>query len=202
LTVTTGAKIGGWTVNENSLSISTEEGSKILVEPSGTRFLRINDTSNELMAIRADGVTGLRIYTQNITGKCLTMNAQTGGTAIESYGSHLLAQRGGERWNAPGVLWAGRVSATGGIQSYWGNGCKVTSAQRTSTGNYRVNHNLYHTDYYVQITCTPYSTNASYWAFAMMAGKYSTYFDYQIIDPGSGARDVVVEICIIGRNVF
>lgn len=38
LTVTTGAKIGGWNVEGNSLSIKSAASAKILVEPSGTRF--------------------------------------------------------------------------------------------------------------------------------------------------------------------
>lgn len=96
LTVTTGAKIGGWSVDGNALSINSAAGAKILVEPSGTRFLRINDSSDALMAIRADGVTGISIYTQDTTGKCLRMIAQTGGTAIESYGGCSFTARNGE----------------------------------------------------------------------------------------------------------
>ena len=122
LTVTTGAKIGGWNVEGNSLAIRDESEAKILVEPSGYRFLRINDTKGTLMSIRADGVTGIGIYTQNKSGTCLSMIAQTGGTAVESYGSHTFGQRAGETWNAPGVLWAGRIVSNGTIESYWGNG--------------------------------------------------------------------------------
>lgn len=97
LTVTSGAKIGGWNIVGNDLSCTNASGAKIIVEPSGTRFLRINDAVTELMAIRADGVTGIRIYTQDSTGKCLTMTAQTGGTAIESYGNHNFTAREGEK---------------------------------------------------------------------------------------------------------
>ena len=95
LTVTTGAKIGGWTVNGNALTCSQQAGAKIKVEPSGTRFLRINDTST-LMEMRADGVVGLSIYTQDTTGKCVTLIAQTGGIAMESHGNMELEARQGE----------------------------------------------------------------------------------------------------------
>ena len=95
LTVTTGAKIGGWTVNGNALTCSQQAGAKIKVEPSGTRFLRINDTST-LMAMRADGVVGLSIYTQDTTGKCVNLTAQTGGIAMESHGNMELDARQGE----------------------------------------------------------------------------------------------------------
>lgn len=104
LTVTTGAKIGGWSVDGNSISIRSAASAKILVEPSGYRFLRINDTASELMSIRADGVTGIGIYTQDTTGKCLSLTAQTGGTAIESYGNHALTARSGEAISMKGDL--------------------------------------------------------------------------------------------------
>ena len=95
LTVTTGAKIGGWTVSGNALTCSQQAGAKIKVEPSGTRFLRINDTST-LMEMRADGVVGLSIYTQDTTGKCVNLMAQTGGIAMESHGNMELDARQGE----------------------------------------------------------------------------------------------------------
>lgn len=104
LTVTTGAKIGGWSVDGNSISIRSAASAKILVEPSGYRFLRINDTTSELMSIRADGVTGIGIYTQDTTGKCLRLSAQTGGTAIESYGNISLTARLSETISMKGDL--------------------------------------------------------------------------------------------------
>ena len=201
LTVTTGAKIGGWNVIGNSLTIQDESEAKILVEPSGYRFLRINDTKGTLMSIRADGVTGIGIYTQDKSGTCLSMIAQTGGTAVESYGSHTFGQRAGETWNAPGALWAGRISARGTVENYWGNGCTVSS-QRTGVGQYRIDHNLGHTDYFVMITGTPYSTNGDKWIFGMIANRTKDYFTVQILDPGSGVRDAAFEVVMTGRNKF
>lgn len=201
LTVTTGAKIGGWNVIGNSLTIQDESEAKILVEPSDDRFLRINSTKETLIAIRADGITGISIYTHDTTGKCLTMMAQTGGTAIESYGSHKFCQRPGEVWNAPGVLWAGRITSGGTVESYWGNGCTV-SCTRTGVGVYRINHNLGHSQYYVMITCTPYTTSGDRWVFGMIANKYTTSFNLSILDPGRGSVDGAFEVAIIGRNKF
>ena len=201
LTVTTGAKIGGWNVEGNSLSIKSAASAKILVEPSGYRFLRINDNANALMSIRADGVTGISIYTQDTTGKCLTMTAQTGGTAIESYGSHKFCQRASETWNAPGVLWAGRISAGGSVENYWGNGCTV-SATRTGVGRYRINHNLNHAQYYALITCTPWATSGERWAFGMVAETYATNFNVRVLDTNKGEIDAAFNIAIIGRNKF
>ena len=199
LNVTNGATIGGWKVVGNSLTIMDESEAKILVEPSGTRFLRINDTKGTLISVRADSITGISIYTHDTTGKCLTMTAQTGGTAIESYGSHKFFQRAGEIWNAPGALWAGRIAAGGNVESYWGNGCTV-SCTRTGVGVYRINHNLGHLQYYVMITCTPYTTAGDRWVFGMIANKYTTSFNLSILDPGRGSIDGAFEIVIIGRN--
>ena len=110
LTATTGAKLGGWIVDGNALKINSAAGAKILVEPSGTRFLRINDSANALMAVRADGVTGISIYTQDTTGICLSMIAQTGGTAIESYGGCTFTARTGEFIDLVGNVRAGGLS--------------------------------------------------------------------------------------------
>ena len=201
LTVTNGAKIGGWSVVGNDLSCKNATGAKILLEPSGTRFLRINDNATTLMAIRADDVTGISIYTQSKAGKCLTMTAQTGGTAIESYGSHKFCQRASETWNAPGVLWAGRISAGGSVENYWGNGCTV-SATRTGVGRYRINHNLNHAQYYALITCTPWATSGERWAFGMVAETYATNFNVRVLDTNKGEIDAAFNIAIIGRNIF
>ncbi|WP_025833574.1 hypothetical protein [Bacteroides stercorirosoris] len=201
LTVTTGAKIGGWNVEGNSLAIRDESEAKILVEPSGYRFLRINDTKGTLMSIRADGVTGIGIYTQNKSGTCLSMIAQTGGTAVESYGSHTFGQRAGETWNAPGVLWAGRIVSNGTIESYWGNGCTVSS-RRTGVGKYTITHELKHMQYYVMITGTPWSTDGERWVVGMIENRYDSYFSVRILDTGRGYVDAAFEVAIIGRNKF
>lgn len=96
LDVTNGARIGDWTIEGGSIVSRNAASAKILVEPSGTRFLRINDNLSSLMSVRADGVTGISIYTQDTSGTCLSMTAQTGGTAIRSYGTHRFNARTGE----------------------------------------------------------------------------------------------------------
>lgn len=107
LNVTNGAKIGDWTIEGGSIVARNTSSAKILVEPSGTRFLRINDSSN-LMDIRADGVTGISIYTSDLYGKCLSLTAQTNGTAIESRGNHRFYARPGES-----ISFSGQVNMSG-----------------------------------------------------------------------------------------
>ena len=199
LNVTNGATIGGWKVEGNSLSIKSAASAKILVEPTGGRFLRINDNSSELLSIRADGATGINIYTQSTTGKCLIMHAQTGGMPVESYGNHIFYQRPGETWNAPGALWAARISAGGSIENYWGNGC-TASATRIGIGQYRINHDLGHSSYFVMITCTPYSTTGNKWVFGMIVEKQDRSLIVHILDTNKGNLDAAFEIAIIGRN--
>ncbi|MEL7586807.1 MAG: hypothetical protein AAGU19_08835 [Prolixibacteraceae bacterium] len=73
------------------------------VKQDVNRFLRMNDTSTTLMALRADGGTGISIYTQDTTGKGIGITAQTGGKAIESYGNHKFTARSGELTELLGI---------------------------------------------------------------------------------------------------
>lgn len=194
LHVTSGATIGGWNVDGNSLSITSAASAKILVEPSGTRFLRINDTTNELMAVRADGVTGIRIYTQSTTGTCLNMIAQSGGMSVESYGSHKFVQRQGETWNAPGVLRSARINGGGGTDQVWGNGTPSFYSSRQTTGFYRITHNLGHTEY------TPMVSMISDWNFIFTPEIYPNYFMVKILTASGKQEDDNFNVMIIGRN--
>ena len=196
LTVTTGAKIGGWNVEGNSLSIKSAASAKILVEPSGTRFLRINDSATELLGIRADDVTGIGIYTQNVSGTCLSMIAQTGGTAVESYGSHTFGQRPGEVWNAPGVLRAARINADGGTDRVWGNGTPNFYTYKSSNGIYVITHNLGHTDY------MPFVTMISDWNFLYTPEIYDNYFVVKMQSNKGSWENDSFNVMIVGRNKF
>ena len=196
LNVTTDAKIGGWTVIGNDLSCKNAAGAKILLEPSGTRFLRINDDATQLLSIRADGVTGISIYTQSTAGKCLTMMAQTGGTAVESYGSHKFCQRVGETWNAPGVLRAARINANGGVDRVWGNGTPSLSSYRNSNGIYVITHNLGHTDY------MPFVTMVSDWNFLYTPEIYDNYFIVKMQSNKGSWENDYFNVMIVGRNKF
>lgn len=198
LTVTNGAQIGGWSIEGNSIVTRNAASAKIIVEPSGTRFLRINDSSSELMTLRADGITGIRIYTQDTTGKCLSMAAQTGGTAIESSGSHIFRQRNSESWNAPGILCGVYVYAGGTGNQFWGNGCTVGTVSNISTGRYRIYHNLGHTKYSAIIQ----ASDDNGWCFGMVKSITSTYLEVHLVDANQGDRNVNFYLYLVGRNVW
>lgn len=198
LTVTDGAIIGGWSIEGNSIVIRSAASAKIIVEPSGTRFLRINNSLSELMSVRADGVTGIRIYTQDTTGKCLSLAAQTGGTAIDSSGSHILRQRASEKWNAPGMLCTGYVYQAGTVTNEWGNGCTLTSAQKIATGKYRIYHSLKHLQYAVLVQ----GLGGYGWVFGQVETQNNSYFEVLMLDANKGPRDCPFRVFVVGRNVW
>ena len=150
------------------------------------------------MSVRADGVTGIRIYTQDTTGKCLNLAAQTGGTAIDSSGSHILRQRGGETWNAPGMLCTGYVYQAGTVTNEWGNGCTLTSAQKISTGKYRIYHNLRHPQYAVLVQ----GLGGYGWGFGQVETQNNSYFEVLMLDANKGPRDCPFRVFVVGRNVW
>ena len=117
LTVTDGAKIGAWNISGGSLVSASNSQAKILLNMSGNKFLRINEEGDSpttsrtaLMSIRNDNYSGLSIESYGSSGFALRCLANAGtANSIESYGSHIFAQRGGEKWNAPGMLCTGYV---------------------------------------------------------------------------------------------
>lgn len=138
LTVTDGAKIGAWNISGGSLVSASNSQAKILLNMSGNKFLRINEEGDSpttsrtaLMSIRNDNYSGLSIESYGSSGFALRCLANAGtANSIESYGSHIFAQRGGEKWNAPGMLCIGYVYQAGTVTNEWGNGCTLTSAQK------------------------------------------------------------------------
>lgn len=96
-------KIGGWNIIGNNLSCSGFN-TKILVEASGTRFLRINDTETVMCSIRADESTGISISTYGGSKtRGLSVRCNGLGYAIESYGAVELHTRGGEYAKVEGL---------------------------------------------------------------------------------------------------
>ena len=204
LVVTAGAKIGEWNVAKTGLQITGQSNANILLNMSGTKFLRINESPNEaLLAIRNDSGNALRLYTGFSNSIALNISAQGSGKAISSAGGHVFMQRNGDVWNAPGALIAGRVSAGGSIENTWGNGVTSISASRNrGDGGYTIYHNLGHNNYYVMVTPTCYWDRGYTWAAAMILEKTNSYFQVDIIHTTAGSRNVAFEFVMIGRNKF
>ena len=99
ITATSG-KIGGWAISGNDL-ICYGFNTRINVEASGSRFMRINDSEEVMCSIRADGNTGLGLSTygedNNTIGLDVLCNASGYGYAIRSHGNVLLRARNSEK---------------------------------------------------------------------------------------------------------
>lgn len=203
LTVTNGAKIGGFQVQDNWLTSSDNKGA-IMIGDNSVRFLRINEygvgnPSAALLQIRND--KGSAVSLSGGSNKTVLSILGNGASyAIESYGSHRIVQREGEKWDAPGVLIAGRVSASGNIETTWGNGVTYIAATKRGTGGYTIHHNLGHNNYYVMITPTVYWENGYSWAIGMILEKTNSYFQVDIVHPSGGSRNIAFEFVMMGRN--
>ena len=203
LVVTSGAILGGWEIKDNNIVSRDIADAKILLEVSGTRFLRINEYGGvssqgayPFLSIRNDNQDCINLSTYGKGGIALRIIANTfGGGAIESYGSHLLGQRQYEKWDAPGVLWAGRISSGGGISDRWGDGCYVSSVNRTDTGNYVFQHELGHTNYFIIAT----GVNEN-WTLCIISDKQANTFTVKTFHKDHGWINSTFEVAVIGRN--
>lgn len=203
LVVTSGAILGGWEIKDNNIVSRDIADAKILLEVGGTRFLRINEYGGvssqgayPFLSIRNDNQDCINLSTYGKGGVALRIIANTsGGGAIESYGSHLFGQRQYEKWDAPGVLWAGRISSGGGISDRWGDGCYVSSVNRTDTGNYVFQHKLGHTNYFIIAT----GVNEN-WTLCIISDKQANTFTVKTFHKDQGWINSAFEVAVIGRN--
>lgn len=106
ITATSG-KIGGWTISGNDL-ICYGFDTRIKVEASGGRFMRINDSEDTMCLIRGDGNTCLHLSTygtdNNTKGLVVLCNAAGYGKAIEAYGNVTLHARPDESVSIKGLM--------------------------------------------------------------------------------------------------
>lgn len=206
LTVTDGAKIGAWNISGGSLVSASNSQAKILLNMSGNKFLRINEEGDSpttsrtaLMSIRNDNYSGLSIESYGSSGFALRCLANAGtANSIESYGSHIFAQRGGEKWNAPGMLCIRYVYQAGTVTNEWGNGCTLTSAQKIDAGKYRIYHNLRHPQYAVLVQ----GLGGYGWVFGQVETQNNSYFEVLMLDANKGPRDCPFRVFVVGRNVW
>lgn len=203
LVVTSGAILGGWEIKNNNIVSRDIADAKILLEVGGTRFLRINEYGGvssqgayPFLSIRNDNQDCINLSTYGKGGIALRIIANTsGGGAIESYGSHKFGQRRYEKWDAPGVLWAARITAAGGISNRWGDGCYVSSVDRTDIGNYVFWHDLNHTDYFIIAT----GVNEN-WTLCIISDKQASTFTVKTFHKDQGWINSTFEVAVIGRN--
>lgn len=197
LVVTTGAKIGGFTVEGDNL-ITLSSGYIGVGVDSGTRFLRINEYGdsapvNELLKIRND--TGAAMVLSGGGNRdVLYINGNGAKTAINSAGSHIFYQRDGETWNAPGVLWAGIIDSGGNIVREWGNGAQVYCV-RLGTGDYQFRANSGHNNSFI------FGNVIGDWAFVQTYGIDSDLYKVRLIHANGYLVDAWFTVMLVGKNV-
>lgn len=101
--------------------------------------------------------------------------------------------------NIPGVLAAATVLEYGGIFNAWGRKVSKKGATKVSTGQYRVYHNVGHSEYTVQVTPHVYGGN-QWCAMANIINKTSTYFEFLMRNDDGNGADSGFDYMIIGYN--
>lgn len=207
-----GGKIGDLRVEGNKLSSDDlssgiEIGSGSEGEGGSGRFLRLGGGYNvPLISMRLDrqnplsnGYRGINIESYGANNICLSLLANAGSKfAIDSVGPHHFYQRSGEVWDTPGVLWAGRISADGTIESSWGNGCTIdTPVYHGQAGLYAFNHDLNHMQYFVIVTAVHGN-----WSIGADTDKSTHQFTVRTFHKDQGYIDSPFELAVIGRNRY
>lgn len=204
--------VGGWYIGEGFLSNSPDGNGGGVISPShfdmysttrpGYNFLHMNPNSDTILAIRADDKTGLSIYSQNTTGTCLSLSAQTGSAAIHATGGASWYQRKGETWNMPGVLGVAYYvtgSISGSMNKVWGEGIVWGRCTRNGTGNYTI---AFTRNGNTDIDYMPIigGYNNFFGSFCITQKTSSTSFTFQAVDTDGKSHDASFYVIMVGRN--
>lgn len=206
-----GGKIGDLKIEGNQLSAANpSSGIRIGTGSAGEtgfgRFLQLGGDYSALISMRLDrqnplvnGFRGINIESYGANNICLSLLANAGSKfAIDSAGPHHFYQRSGEVWDTPGVLWAGRISADGTIESSWGNGCTIdTPVYHGGAGLYAFNHDLNHLQYFVIVTAVHGN-----WSIGADTNKSTHQFTVRTFHKDQGYIDSPFELAVIGRNRY
>ncbi len=201
LTVTDGAKIGGFSINQLRLTNNNGQAG-VDIAYNVNQFVRLNESNGATMvAARNDYGTAGSFSAHNTGSTALKVTAQTGSTALDVSGPCTIRQRSGETWNAPGVLAVVLYTSGTGNQTFssnkWGNGCRITGVKRTGKGTYDVSHNLGHTDYVPLVQA--YSNFLGSFCITSIG---SSSFSVRAVDTNGDSHDATFAAYIMGRNVF
>ena len=206
-----GGKIGDLKIEGNQLSAANpSSGIRIGTGSAGEtgfgRFLQLGGDYSALISMRLDrqnplvnGFRGINIESYGANNICLSLLANAGSKfAIDSAGPHHFYQRSGGGWDTPGVLWAGRISADGTIESSWGNGCTIdTPVYHGQAGLYAFNHDLNHLQYFVIVTAVHGN-----WSIGADTDKSTHQFTVRTFHKDQGYIDSPFELAVIGRNRY
>lgn len=198
-----GGKLAGFTISGNKLVNTAADSGIEFSSLLGKASLRIN-TFGALMSMRADTdrtAINIETYAPGAVGIHIIANCGS-DFAIESYGPVILGQRSGEKWNVPGVLYVGSKYTEGYNNTYkkiWGDGVIITSFSHIGSGQYKVVHNLYHTNYTV---FAQQWSSSKYHGFYRLMERASTYFVIQNVSTEGKADSSAFDFIIFGQNRF
>lgn len=204
ITATSG-EIAGFIIKGNTLLNKAANSCIEFSSLMGRASLIINGNgTGSLLSLRADSNrTGIFIQTYAPGAKGISILANCGSDyAIESYGPVIMGQRSTEIWNVPGVLYIGSKYTEGYSSNHrklWGDGLKVTSFTHIGNGQYKVVHNLYHTNYTV---FAQQWSSTKYHGFYRLVEKTSTYFVLQNISTEGKPDGATFDYIIFGQNTF
>lgn len=199
----TGGKIAGFSIDGNRLLNDAPNSSIAFTNLTGYASMVINGVS-ALLSLRADSDrTGIFIQTYAPGAKGLQIIANCGSDyAIESYGPVILGQRSSEKWNVPGVLYIG-CKYNGGFNNdhrkIWGDGVIISSFMHIGNGQYRVEHNLHHTNYTV---FAQQWMSTKYYGFFRLLERQNTYFVIQNVGTENKPDSAPFDFIIYGQNTF
>lgn len=201
----TAGKIAGFTIQGNTLLNNAANSCIEFSSLLGQASLIINgNATGSLLSLRADSNrTGIFIQTYAPGAKGLSIIANCGSDyAIESYGPVIMGQRSTEVWNVPGVLYVGSKYSEGYNNNHrkiWGDGVKISSFTHIGSGQYKVVHNLYHTNYTV---FAQQWASSKYHGFYRLMERASTYFVIQNVSTEGKADSSAFDFIIFGQNSF
>lgn len=199
----TAGKIAGFTISGNKLLNTASDSSIEFSSMIGNASLSINNYSS-LLSMRADSArTGISIQTYATGAIGISIIANTGSKyAIESYGPMQLGQRANERWNVPGVLYIGSKYSTGYnnyFRKIWGDGVTISSFAHTGSGQYKVTHNLNHTNYTVM--AFQFASSGYHGSYRLIE-RAATYFVIQNMSSSGGGDSAAFDFIIFGKNTW
>lgn len=195
--------IGGFSISGNRLINTATNSSIEFLTLTGSSSVSINASTSTLLSMRADSArTALSIQTYASGAKGIYIIANAGSAyAIESYGPHQFGQRYGETWNAPGVLFSAVVKNNTTLYNTWGDGLTVTAFTKLQTGEYRLSHNLGHTQY--MVVTNPYYEGTSQHMNCFVRVEYITTSSvrFRVVNADNGGLvETSFTFAIIGRN--
>lgn len=195
--------VGGFKINGYNLSNADNRDCLVSIETNDGQNTRKSVLGNQYPSFVGFGSAGYFEASGTGENKALVLIAKGSKKPVISgkYDNHCIDAIGGVNWHMdgkdhwcmPGVLYAAHFGGGGELYEEWGNGIGQRGLDRTSTGTYRMEHEIGHMSYFVAIT--PMRN----WTFATLQHKDVNSFSFTIADANRGLIDSEFDVMIFGR---